>query len=321
MKPHRFVPAALAALVTLTACSDSPVAPSRNALSKTANSATFARGGANHSYTFTRLDVPGASQTLPSGINAAGKIVGWYRQGSVIRGFIYDDGVYTTVVYPGAVLTQLRGIGPGGEIVGTYRMASENSPPHIHGFILTKSGEFIQVNYPDHPNTIAQRILPDGTILGCYHDGDTMGSMHGMTKGRTGFSEINAFASMNNGATPGGRKVVGLFTDMATGKGRAYLIENGDFTPFDAPLSSYTDAWDISPNGTIVGSFGEATAPSRFHGYVLKRGEFTTIDFPLSAYTDVFGINASGDIVGKFKETATGPFHGYVAVRTGEEEP
>ncbi|MGI8402013.1 MAG: hypothetical protein ACR2NS_10505 [Gemmatimonadaceae bacterium] len=209
MKPHRFVPAALAALVTLTACADNPVAP--NAPSKIANSAAFARGGPDHSYTFTRLDVPGASQTLPSGINAAGRIVGSYSQGGITRGFVYDDGVYTTVVYPGAVLTQLRGIGPGGEIVGTYRMASENSFPHIHGFILRKSGEFIQVNYPGHPNTIAQRILPDGTILGCYHDGDTMGSMYGMTIGRAGFSAIDAFASMNNGATPGGRKVVGLF--------------------------------------------------------------------------------------------------------------
>ena len=67
----------------------------------------------------------------------------------------------------------------------------------------------------------------------------------------------------------------------------------------------------------------------RKNGYVLEQwrvsggelsGTYTTIDFPLSAttraaYTDVFGINAAGDIVGKFRETAAGPFHGYVATR------
>lgn len=324
MKPHRFVPAALAALVTLTACADNPVAP--NALSKTANSAAFSRGGPDHSYTFTRLDVPGAFQTVPSGINAEGLIVGWYFQGTgcpvapcVVRGFTFNDGVFTTVVYHDATLTntaftQLRGVGPSGEIVGSYRMAGEPGV-NAHGFILTKSGEFIPVNYPGHTNTIAQRVLPDGTILGCYHDGDQMASMHGMTKGRTGFSEIGEFASMQNGGTPGGRKVVGLFTDMSAGKGRAYLMEKGVFTPFDAPGSDFTAAWDISPNGTIVGLFEDAAAPKQLHGYVLERGEFTTIDFPNSAYTDVFGINPRGDIVGKFRETATGPFHGYVATR------
>jgi len=295
MKPHRFLPAALAALITLTACSGNPVA------------------ALNDSYTFTRLDVPGAFQTLPSGINARGQIVGSYfkAEGGLPSGFIYDNGEYTTVVYPGAVLTQLRGIS-GGDIVGTYRMPGEPSI-NIHGFILTKSGEFIPVNYPGHTSTIAQRILPDGTILGCYHDGDQMASMHGFTKGRAGFSEINTFASMNNGATPGGGKVVGLFTDMAAGKQRAYLIEGGVFTAFDAPGSTVTSAWDINPNGTIVGLFGDAAKLT--HGYVLERGEFRTIDFPNSVYTDVFGINGLGDIVGKFRETATGPFHGYVATR------
>ncbi|MEO8910166.1 MAG: hypothetical protein ABI408_08065 [Gemmatimonadaceae bacterium] len=285
-------------------------------MSKTANSAAFARGDPNHAFAFTRLDVPGAFQTAPSGINAQGQIVGWYFKalGGPASGFIYDDGEYTTVVYPGAAFTQLRGISAEGDIVGTYRMAGE-PPVNTHGFILAKSGEFIPVNYPGHTNTIAQRILPDGTILGCYHDGDQGASMHGMTKGRAGFSEISTFASMSNGATPGGGKVVGLFTDRAAGKGRAYLIEDGVFTAFDAPGSDFTAAWDISPNGTIVGLFEDAAAPKQLHGYVLERGEFTTIDVPNSAYTDVFGINPRGDIVGKFRETANGPFHGYVATR------
>jgi hypothetical protein len=325
MKSHHFA-AALAALFSLAACAENPVAPASDA-SSTIVSQSFARA-APRSYTFTQIDVPGAFQTIASGINAGGVIVGWYSQGTgcpsapcVVRGFILDDGVFTTVVYHNAAgtdaaSTQLRGIGPSGEIVGSYRMPGE-PPVNIHGFILTTGGEFVSVDYPGHTNTIPQRILPDGTILGCYHDNDTMGSMHGMLRDKDGFSAIDVAASMHNGATPSGHRITGLFTNM-TGKRRAYVLEDGVFTPFDAPNSVATQAWDMSPSGTIVGLFVDAA--SLTHGFVLDRGQFSRIDYPLTPstnpnYTDVFGINASGDIVGKFGEGPNGPFHGYVATR------
>jgi hypothetical protein len=53
-------------------------------------------------------------------------------------------------------------------------------------------------------NEVAQRILPDGTILGCRHDHDQMASMHGVEIAGAQQTEIDAFASMNNGATPDG---------------------------------------------------------------------------------------------------------------------
>jgi hypothetical protein len=334
MKSHRFVAATLAVLFSLAACAENPVAPASD-VNYTANSQSFARA-AERSYTFAQFDVPGAFQTVPQGINAAGVIVGWYFQGTgcpaapcVVRGFILNDGVFTTVVYHNdvtgtdAAITQLRGIGPGGEIVGSYRMAGE-AAVNFHGFILTTGGEFVSVDYPGHTNTIPQRILPNGTILGCYHDGDTMDSMHGILRDKDGFSEYYRPTTMHNGATPSGHRITGLFTDFTvipTGKGRAYVLEDGVFTPFDAPNSVFTAAWDMSPSGTIVGLFVDAA--SLTHGFVLDRGQFTRIDYRLPAgtnanYTDVFGINASGDIVGKFREGPTGPFHGYIATRKTE---
>jgi len=322
MKSQRFAATALAALFTLAACAENPVAPASDA-GYTVISQSFARG-APRSYTFTRLDVPGAFQTVPSGINAGGVIVGWYFQGTgcpsapcLVKGFIFNDGVFTTVVYHNAAgtdapFTQLRGIGPSGEIVGLYRMAGEPIV-NLHGFKLSTGGEFVEVKHPDHTNSVAQRILPDGTILGCYHDNDQMGSMHGMLWDKDGFSVLAMATTMNNGATPSGHRITGFFTDA--GKGRAYVLEDGQFTPFDAPNSFFTQSWDMNPSGTIVGLFQDAAVPHSTHGYVLDRGQFTTIDYPNSAYTDIFGINASGDLVGKFRETATGPFHGYVATR------
>jgi hypothetical protein len=257
----------------------------------------------------------------------------------MVKGFIFKDGAFTTVVYHNAVtgtdaaLTQLRGIGPSGEIVGSYRMTGE-PPVNFHGFILTTAGEFVPVDYPGHTSTIPQRILPDGTILGCYHDTDQMLTMHGIWKDKDGFSAVDRATTMNNGGTPSGRTITGLFTDMvgtAAEKGRGYVIEDGVFTPFDAPGSDWTTAWDMNSAGTIVGWFEDA-GTTNVHGYVLEHwrvsggalsGTYTTIDFPLTpstnaAYTDVFGINASCDIVGKFRETPTGPFHGYIATRKSE---
>jgi hypothetical protein len=339
MKPHRFAATALAALFSLAACAENPTAPASDP-SYAAISPSFARGAAKP-YTFTRFDVPGAFQTIPSGINADGVIVGWYFSGTgcpaapcVVRGFILEDGVYTTVSYRNpagteAFITQLRGIGPSGEIVGSYRMPGE-PPVNFHGFLRTREGDFVSVDYPGHINTIPQRILPNGTILGCYHDTDMMATMHGMLRDKDGFSAIDQMASMHNGATPSGRTITGLFTDM-TGKPRGYVIDDGVFTPFDVPNSVGTAAWDMSPSGTIVGLFAPAGA-STIHGFVLEQwrvvdgsvsGTYTTITFPVSPsvnanYTDVFGINASGDIVGKFREGPTGPFHGYIATRKRE---
>jgi hypothetical protein len=191
---------------------------------------------------------------------------------------------------------------------------------NLHGFILTTGGEFIPVDYTGHTNTVAQRILPDGTILGCYHDNDQMASMHGTLRDKDGFSEYYRPTTMHNGATPSGHRITGRFTDL--GKSRGYVLEGGEFTPFDAPNSVWTEAWDMNPSGTIVGLFQD-NAARRFHGFVLERGQFTPIDYPLPSgtnanYTDVFGINASGDIVGKFREGPSGPFHGYIATRKGE---
>jgi len=336
MKPQRFATAALAALFTLAACAENPVAPATSDINAP-GSASFVRGAAG--YTFARLDVPGATATQPSGINARGRVVGWYVQAGATRGFIYEDGVWTTnIVYPGAALTQLRGVGPDGTIVGIYRNAGE-SLLAFHGFVLTTDGVFIAVNFPGHVNNVPQRILPDGTLLGCYHDGDIMGTMHGATYTREtyeeplsgeGYSSLDNPGSMTDGGTPGGRKLTGQVFDVATKIQHAFVVDDGVFTAFDAPGSSATIAWDMNPAGTIVGLFAAAGST---HGFVLDHwrvvggevtGNYTTINFPLTSstnapYTDVFGINASGHIVGRFRETAAGLNHGYIATRTGEE--
>jgi len=273
-----------------------------------------AQSASEKTFAFTSIDVPGAVFTGGSGISPAGDIVGTYRDANArSHGYVLRNGEFTTIDFPDAVGTVVRGtdargIGPGGEIVGSYTVVGEPAV-NVHGFLLTKQGEFVAVNYPGHTNTIAQRILPDGTILGCRHDNNTMDSMKGVYITRSGSGEIAQFASMNNGATPDHRQIVGLYTNMA-GSQQGYLIDDGVFTPLFVGDIPATAAWDMNPAGEIVGVFIKAGV----HGFVLRDQDYVQIDFPGATATRVFGINPRGDLVGTYV-SADGKSHGFLASR------
>jgi uncharacterized membrane protein len=258
--------------------------------------------------------VPGATQRGNAmGINARGDIVGAYGDASGTHGYLLRDGAFTPIDYPGAVYTDARGINSRGEIVGGYRMLGEPGV-NIHGYLRSKDGDFIPLDFPGHTNTIPQRIGRDGLVVGCRHDADTMATMRGvMINARDigEFDEIDAFASMNNGATPDGSLIVGLYTDMDTNRGRGYLLYGETFIPFDVPGSTFTAAWDINPGRAVVGVYRDMTG---FHGFLWDDLRFHAIDFPGATATRAFGINSRGDIVGNYAD-ATGRLHGYVAAR------
>jgi hypothetical protein len=298
-------PAFLAAVAFLVVACDS--AP----LETTAPS--YAVGNAGRTFSYTTIAVPDALATAPSGINARGDVVGQYVDANfVTRGFLLRQGEFITIDYPGAEGTQLRDINQHGDIVGTYWYPGEPLV-NVHSFVLRRDGTFDAADYPNHVNTIAQRILPDGTIVGCRHDHDTMGSMKGIVMSRRGNEEIDAFASMHNGATPGLERIVGLFTNLETGRNEGYVIDGGVFTPFMVPGSNFTAAWDVNPAGEIVGVH---RAGIRILGFVWVGDSFLTLDVPGSTATRAFGINPVGDIVGTY--VSGGRTYGFLA-RTGRK--
>ena len=246
---------------------------------------------------YTTIAPQGARLSTAFGINARGDVVGTYiDQNFAQHGFLLSKGEFTVIDFPGAQGTIARGIGPSGEIVGNYWLPGD-PPVASRGFMRTKKGEFVNVRFPGHSWEIAQRILPDGTIVGCRHNQDMMGSMRGVIIGKHGASEIDAFSSMNNGATPDLGLIVGFWFNMMDNKTQGYMIENGVFTSFMVPGSSSTAAWDVNPDGAIVGVYNVGTTVRGF----LKTGEtYTTIHYPGSTATRAFGINAKGDIVGNY---------------------
>src|ERR1700720_4385241 len=71
-------------------------------------------------YSFTTINVPGATGTVPLGINNSGQIVG-FLQTFPIPSFLYSNGSFTTFTYPGGTggtETEANGINNSSQIVG-----------------------------------------------------------------------------------------------------------------------------------------------------------------------------------------------------------
>jgi len=279
---------------------------------------------------FTSFDVPGATSTTAWGINADGAVVGAYVDSAGKQhGFLLSAGDFTTIDYPGALSTSARAINAQGDIAGNHVDVTGLPGGGSRGYLL-RQGVIIDVNYPGHMNTIPQRINDNGQIVGCYHDNDTMGSMHGFLFSGGNYSDLSTQASMNNGVMPDGGVFAGLYTDMMTGVGHGYLASTGAFAPFDFPFSTLTWAWDMNPSGEIVGQYTDAA--KKGHGFLLSLGNsiatfganpqigmggsfsFVSIDFPGATTTNAYGINSKGDIVGSYVDSA-GKTHGFFLSR------
>jgi len=128
----------------------------------------MALGTAYADYTYTTLNVPGASATSAYGINNAGTIVGFYGDASGEHGYSLSNGTYTTLNVPGSTQTLALGINDTGTIVGWYYNGSG-----WQGYSLS-NGTYTTLNVPGSLYTYANGINNAGTIVGTYSNGSTM---------------------------------------------------------------------------------------------------------------------------------------------------
>jgi len=288
------------ALLLAVSCSDSPTEP--EALPP--NVAPV--------FSFATIEVPNARSTTVFGVNNNGDQVGNFTDATgVVHGFLLRSGNFTTVDHPGAGRTAARGINDAGEIVGNWARTGDAGVISF-GFRRTADGQFQPVTFAGFKHTIPQRILSDGTVLGCAHQDDLMGSMIGITVGPRASSQTSLFASMHNGATPDLKRIVGLYTKMPEDRGEGYVVENNAVTPLMVPGSTMTNGWDINPRTESVGTFQNAAG---FHGFIhATTYGYVTIDYPGATATRAFGINSAGDVVGSY--TSNGVTRGFLAKRT-----
>jgi hypothetical protein len=261
---------------------------------------------------FRSIDVPGALDTRAFGINTRGEIVGSYTDATgATYGFRWRKGNVTTIAFPGAIHTEAWGINPRGDIVGRYRVAGD---ARTFGFLLRR-GVFKDISVGVHFHTLPIKITPSGVIVGCFHDTNFLRDMRGYVQRGDKVESFELLPStMHNGVTRNGKLIAGISFDSLFDV-HGYVLDRGRYTQFDYPGATFTQAWDVSPRGTVVGYFEPVTS----HGFVLDDDGFTQVDVPGAAWTRIFGINPEEDMVGVYSD-ATNRQHGFLLRDTGTDE-
>ncbi|MEI9972541.1 MAG: Ig-like domain-containing protein [Ignavibacteriota bacterium] len=215
---------------------------------------TFTQAGSSLGFlyregAFSPIEVPGAAYTSASGIDNAGRIVGFYRLGSNdgFHGFLYAGGSYSTVDAPGALSTQVRATNDRGQIVGTFTDAHGQ-----HGFV-DLGGTFTTLDAPGAVSTAATGINTDGEIVGTYTDSGSR--VHGFLYVDGTFSTLD---------TPGSKQPQSLGINNA---GQivglpGFLYHDGSFAAID--LAGVHTAIDDA--GRIAGAYSDTNG--RSHGFV-----------------------------------------------------
>lgn len=258
--------------------------------------------------TITPIDVPGATNTFPIDINAAGLIVGRYLSGGQVHGFLrLPSGDLTTVDFPGASFTAATAIDDLGDIVGQYSLPA--APGQRHGFLL-QDGVFSSVDPPGSVFTNALGINERGDIVGRY----CLAPCTPTSPGAHGFlfrdGEFTTIDVPDAARTDAWRindrgQIAGAFPS-SSGVAQIFLLTLGQFTtvalPGGQPVSS--DIGGLNERGDLVGTYCDVAspcviAPQGTHGFLLRNG-FTTIDISGALATTANGINARGDIVGSY---------------------
>jgi uncharacterized membrane protein len=259
---------------------------------------------------FQSIDVPGAIATRAFGINAIGEIVGSYTDATgATFGFLWSASIVTTIAFPGAIHTEAWGINPRGDIVGRYRRAGD---ARTFGFLLS-DGVYTDISVAGRLHTLPIKITPTGEIVGCVHDTNFLIDMRGYVQRGAKVSLFEPLPStMHNGVARGGGLIAGISFDSLF-EAHGYVVDRGAYTQFDFPGATFTQAWDVSPTGKVVGYFN----PVSSHGFTLDAGEFTQVDVPDAVWTRIFGINPQEDLVGTYADASNG-VHGFL-LRPGAE--
>jgi probable HAF family extracellular repeat protein len=216
------------------------------------------------------FDVPGASITLPNGINDRGQIVGASVDAprpplpgaeappAPVHGFIRDPrGRLTTFEVPFGRLHNVSDINDRGQIVGYY---DEVDAAGGGGFLRRSDGAITAITYPGALFTTVHGINDRGQAVGAY---------------------------LEPGAAPNPDGTV------PRGSVHGFVWERGRFSTFDVPGSIFTQAFGINDRGQVCGGYVDRSG--RQHAFVRDGNRYRTLDTPGGSIA--YGINDHGLVV------------------------
>jgi uncharacterized membrane protein len=268
---------------------------------------------------YTTIDVPGSINTVASGINSQGDIVGTFGDSAGHgHGYLLHDGAFTTIDFPGSFSTEANGINSQGDIVGRYFDSSFNT----HGFLLRK-GAFTTVDIPGFPfffvnavsgiNDQGEMVIDGGLLRGGVFTTimlpDSIQTAPGVTRIAQG-KGINAQGD-----------IVGSYSVFLNTNGLE--LSRSAFDSIIPPPGFALDATLISADGInasgdIVGWVLDGVG-QHGRGFLQSGGMFRALDVPgasetigIPAGTLAHGINNRRDIVGEYSD-GLGHHHGFVS--------
>jgi len=276
-------------------------------------------------YTYTTIDVPGATNTFAYGINNAGQIVGSYSYGpkdqyghQAQNAFVLSGGNFSTFSYPGSYYTVAWGINNPGQIVGTCEVEYYGTFGECQDFYGVAEGwiktgnSYVTVSYPGAISnaTSANGINDGGQVVGQYEAPG--GPVYGYLLSGGSYTQVNPFGSAGSGAF--GINTAGHIAGVYCQGNCAlvgFLQSGGNVTTIAVPGASTTYAIGINNSDDVVGQYTTPSGP--YQGFVWHAGNFVYLSDPLGAEgTQAIGINDAGQIVG-FYIDGSGIYHGFVA--------
>jgi hypothetical protein len=269
------------------------------------------------SYTFTTIAYPGSSSTFASGIDVAGRIVGYYVDGGVTHGFVLSNGSYSAIDFPGANWTAAFGVNNSGLIVGSYGPDAENGR---HGFLLN-GRTFSSMDVPGSLDTVARGINNRGQIVGDYLGGD--GIRHGFLLSGGAYTTVqlpDTTGSSARGINDAGQ-IAGLAGMGVTAIG--FVFSSGSYSKVEIPGSYYTIANGLNNLGDVVGQADGPQPP--FRAFRRNGASLSVLNVPgVPVSWDAQSINDLGQIAGSFMNS-DGKTFGYratpSALQNGPADP
>jgi uncharacterized protein (TIGR03437 family) len=243
----------------------------------------------SQSYTFSQLDVPGATNSSAIAINNSGQILGSYSDGSASHCFLRSpDGATLTTFDPPGTNPTCNGLNNLGQVVGSF-----SDSAGFHGYIRDASGALTTFDIRANGAQASAAAINDaGAVVGAfsapvYGGPGYLRSPDGAFTNLTAnwIGQLDPTAINNRGEIAGWA----LFGSSQGAQHSFIRSADGVYRQFDLPSTpSYTRIAAINNNGTLAGSTVGQT------GFVSNPdGSFTLLpDYPVS------GLDDSGRIVG-----------------------
>ena len=154
-----------------------------------------ALGQSGLNFTFGLIDFPRSPDTVATGLNRRGDVVGLYGPNLPIcegteQSYVLEGNTFQQLIYPGASYTLGQGINKSRRIVGWY----SNSDGNAHAF-LRKGKDYINIDHPGSDNTIASNINDAGEIVVTYYQNIT-GTVHGFVLKKGVYTTIDPDGSI-----------------------------------------------------------------------------------------------------------------------------